>query len=71
MIFVKSAQDNISIDVFDTIDLIVDMDDVKDELRTLPISQHGEVPQNMARLVSPTYVTTQHPFVDDSLSELC
>jgi len=32
-------------DVFDTIDLIMDMDDVKDELRDALVDKYGDVPK--------------------------
>jgi len=44
--------------VFDTLDLIMEMDDVKDELRAVFVEQYGEVPENMKNFVRPMYVMT-------------
>ena len=38
-------------DVFDTIDLIMDVVDVKDELRDALIKEYGDVPQKMEHIV--------------------
>ena len=54
-------------DVFDTLDLIMDMDDVKDELRGALMAEYREVPQKMEQLVRPIYVITHQPLLEDCL----
>jgi len=43
----------------------MDMDDVKDELKELLMSLHGEVPENMKQIVQPMYVMTHQLLVED------
>jgi len=52
-------------DVFDTIDLIMDMDDVKEELRTTLMNRYGELPVEMEKLVQPMHVITYQRFMED------
>ncbi len=56
LIFVKRDSEKDSEDVFDTFDLIMDMDDLKNELSVLLVEQYGQVPLQMEQIVHPMYV---------------